>query len=86
MCTHTCLHVCVYMCLCMSIYECSIHGGQKRELDHPNLKLQAVVSHMLVLGTELGSSVRAIFLFLLIFLKISLSKTVMLKGRYLSLC
>lgn len=52
-----CVSVCVgggkYAC------ECSAHGGQKRKADPLELNLQAVVSHLWVLGIQLRSSARA---------------------------
>lgn len=43
------------------MYVCSAYGGQKRELDPLELELYMVISQPVwVLGTKLGTSVRAI--------------------------
>lgn len=45
------------MCVCMSVHMTAAdHGGQKKELDTLTLELQAGVSSMWVLRTELISA------------------------------
>lgn len=48
-------YLCVYLCECMCICGCSIHRGQKRAMDHPEI---GVMLPEWMLGTELKPSAR----------------------------
>ena len=52
------MRVCVCVCVCVSVCRCvgvGSHGGQKRELERLEMKLQEVVSYLIcVLEAELN--------------------------------
>lgn len=54
-------YVCVYICVRSSALEWRALHGKKRDLDP--LELQVVVSHFVMVGTELGTSARAVCTF-----------------------
>ena len=55
---HAHMCVCVCVCTCVCGLDCRSREGREKTLDKLKLELQAVLSIMYVLGTELGSSSR----------------------------